>query len=369
MKIVRNTLLHLSLLLIVVSSSASAKEMSGFTPVWQSRLTENLFHFKPFEYSSCTVEEAYSRIFITNRVGEILILNSTSGEILSRYTMKDPIHRSPLLSDNSLFAGSTGGEIIALDVSRKHPQLLWRKELNGGIVSDIADDRDRLLLLTDRNTLYAISKKDGEIIFKVDSELKEGYSIYTTTPIISIAGRIIYTTSAGELFQIDGETGRIIDKQSIFNTEEKVDGFTGLAISDNSIFLSTLSGLLCKIDTTSGNIIWTRELKGITKMNIENSSGHILTLLSDGEIYIYDKEGSLLNRRIWLKKKTQGFNLTKKRILLRYTDGTVLLLSTSNLSFISSIKFRSPILSEITIQENQAYIFSSRGILYRFQIQ
>ncbi len=368
MRLLKKTIFILCFLTAIISGLNSS-ELNGFITLWQSRITENYFFYKPFEYSSCVIDSEYGRIFSANRTGEITILDSKSGEIISRYRMKDAIHRKPAISDNILIAGSTGGQLIALDVSRKHPTLIWQKELNGGIISDIKIDKDRLFVLTERNSIYVISIKDGTAIFQINSELNEGYSIYTSTPILIWKNRIIYTTSTGELYLLDSENGKLNHKLNIFNADEKPDGFSGISVLDDDVFISTFSGLLLKIDLTSGRIIWTRNLNSIAKMNIDNISKNILIAHSDGEISIHNRDGMLLMIRLWLKNMINGFENYKNRMLVRYADGTVLLLSIEDLSLISSIRFASQILSEITFENNQAYIFSSRGILYKFYLK
>lgn len=344
-------------------------EYEGFITKWQIRLTDNLFSFRPLEYSGCAVNPEFQRIFVTNRNGEIISINTINGDIEWRLFLKHPIHLKPIYREGILYIASTGGEIIALDTTKKRPSILWKKEVQGGIISDITIDNDILIFLTERNTLHLLSIKNGSTIQQINNDFIEGFTIYSNTPIIALKDKIIYVLSTGELYSIDKNDSKTIYKINIFNPDDKIDGFTGLISYKNNIILSTLSGLLYKIDSESGKIIWSRTLSQISTIKQNEESGDIFVFHSDGTIAVYDSDGKTVIKKTFLKKHIIGADVNDKRIIVRYTDGKMLLLSKNDLSFISLIRLDSPLIAPITYEKNYAYVFSSKGSLIKFLIQ
>ncbi len=361
-----------SLLLIGIlflSAYSFAGEPDGFIPEWQTHITDNYFFYKPIEYSGCVSDSISQRVFVTNKNGEILSLNSKTGEIEWRVALKHPIHRKPLFSKGILYAANTGGEISAIDVSGKRPETLWKREISGGIISDITEDEGRLFLLTERNILYSIDTKDGKILYQINNDFNEGFTVYTNTPVIVEKDKIVYTVSTGQLFVLQRDDGRLLYKIDIFNTDEKIDGFTGLNLQGGYIILSTLSGFLYRIQLVDGKILWSRVLSQIITTRTDKESGNIFLFHSDGTIAVYDSEGRLLRKKLPLKRKILGADILGQRLIVRYSEGEILSFAKEDLSLFSYIRLSAPVFAEIGFEQNYAYIFSSKGSLIKFLIK
>ncbi len=368
MKVYRFSLFKI-LITLFLTSVVSAGELDGFLPIWQSHITENIFSYKPLEYAGCDIDPEYGRVFVANKNGELISLISDTGEIEWRFSVRDPIHRRPLYSKNILYAATTGGEIIALDVSKKRPAVLWNKKVHGGIISEITENEDRLFLLTERNTLYSINKKDGNIIYQINNDLTDGFTVYTDTPILVINDKIIYTLSTGQLFVLNRDDGKLIYKMEIFNSDEKIDGFTGLNIFNGHIIISTLAGELYKIELLSGKTLWSRSLSQISTMKTIKDNGDIFVFHTDGTIALYDNNGSLICKKMPLKRRIIGADLIGKRLIVRYLDGDIISFSKEDLTLTSYIRLSAPVFSSVTSDEKYAYIFSSKGNLIKFIIK
>gem|GEM_PF-2993390 len=357
------------LIVILSAISVSSTEYKGISTIWQSEITDNLFQFKPSEYSGVEIDPRFKRIFTANRKGEIISINSQSGTVQWRYKVRNPILHKPLLNQDILIAGDSGGTVYALDVSKEFPKLIWQRQLTGAIISELTSYEERVFLITDRNILYSIDKKNGEIIYQANGDLYEGYSIYTNTPIIIDKSRIIYTISTGEIFVLNMSDGKQLYKINIFNTDDKIDGFTGLGILNNHIFISTLSGTLLCLDEDSGKIIWSRTLNNIVKMKIDTKTVSLVIGQNDGTIAIYDSDGKLLNKNKPLKSQIVNLNIYNKKVIIGYQNGSILILSEPDLEPITSLRLASPLLADISFDSDSAYLYSSKGVLYKMLIK
>lgn len=362
---------NLKILILIIFSVGIcyADELDGFIPVWQTQVSDNLFIYKPVEYSSLELDKEFGRVFLSNKNGEIVSVDSNTGKILWRYKTGYISHRRPILSNNILFLASTEGKINAIDVSKKRPSQLFARDLSGGIISEITLDGDKIFLLTERNTLYCLNMRDGTTIFQVNNDFNEGFSIYTNTPILVVNDFIVYTISTGELFVLNKSDGKLLYKLNLYNPDDKIDGFTGLFSSNEYIILSTYSGLLYKLELKTGKIIWSRQLSVISDIKVDKDSHNIFIAHGDGYISIFDTEGKLLLKRRPLKEKIAGIDIAENRLIVRYLNGYIILLSKTDMYFLSSIRLSSPVISEINYDNRFAYLFSSKGLLIKLLIK
>ncbi|MGC8928731.1 MAG: PQQ-binding-like beta-propeller repeat protein [Myxococcota bacterium] len=362
---------NLKILILIIFSVGIcySAELDGLIPVWQALVSDNLFIYKPVEYSGLELDKEFGRVFLSNKNGEIVSVDSDTGKILWRYKTGYISHRKPILSNNILFLASTEGKINAIDVSKKRPAQLFTRDLSGGIISEITLDGDRIFLLTERNTLYCLNMRDGTTIFQVNNDFNEGFSIYTDTPILAVKDYIVYTISTGELFVLNKSDGKLLYKLNLYNPEEKIDGFSGLFDLDEYIILSTYSGSLYKLELKTGKILWSRNLSGITSIKVDKENNNIYLANNDGTISIIDIDGKLLLKRRPLKEKVAGIDILGKRLIVRYLNGYIVSFLKTDLNPITFFRLSSPVISEINYDNRFAYLFSSKGLLIKILIK
>jgi len=356
-------------LTILITFPLFSVEYKGVSPVWQSRITENLFVFRPLEFSSISIDPEFKRVFAGTEKGEIVAIDSKSGDILWRYNTRNPILHKPVIDGNSLIAGDSGGVIYSLDISKRFPNLIWKKQLTGGIISDLTLFDKKAFLLTDRNILYSIDIESGDIVYQINGDIYEGFTILSNTPVIIDGKSLIYTISTGDLFTLDIKDGKQLYKMNIFNPDEKLDGFTGLGTIGDHLFVTTLSGSLMCIEKTSGKIVWSRALSGITRMKVDESTSIIIICQSDGTISIYDTDGRIQVKKKPLNLRIVNLSIDKNRVIVAYQNGSIFILAKSDLTPITSFRLSSPVLADIAINPPSAYIYSSKGVLYKVLLE
>ncbi|MCX7944727.1 MAG: PQQ-binding-like beta-propeller repeat protein [Deltaproteobacteria bacterium] len=367
---------YIVVLLWMVLSQVNSAELEGFIPVWTTQLTNDLFTYEPFEYSGCAIDTQFQRIFVANRLGEIISLNYTTGEIQWRFSLKHPIYLSPTYYSEKLFVANTNGEVIALDVSKNRPSIFWRRKLYGGIINNVTINVSNgektdgeLLLLTDRNTLYVLSISNGDIKLHISGNVTEDLTFYSNLPIKTIGNKIIYALSTGELIITNKDNDKDTSKITIYNSGDNINGFSGFASLDQHIFLSTYTGLFYKIDIDSGRIVWSRNLSPISTIKIDEESNNIFVFHLDGSISIMDKDGSLIMKRLISSGSIAGADIIGNRVLVRYNDGKMFLFAKDGLYPLSSIKLTSPVFASIAHSNNHIYVFTSKGTLIKFLLQ
>lgn len=362
--------LIVALIIITISvSTTGAEEFEGFNTVWLTNITDYLFSFKPNEYSGVAIDERTGRVFVANSKGELVSVNSADGSIEWRYRLENAVVTRPVYLEGRVFVATSGGELYSIDVSSKRPSILWSRTLGSGIVSDITLDKERIFLITEKNTIFCINQKDGSIVYQITHQIPEGFSIFTNRPVILSDKKAIYAISTGELHIVQKEDGKLLNKLDIYSPDDRIDGFSGLEILDDSIYLSTSSGALYRIEIESSKIIWSRNAHPISDLKIDRETKRLISFFQNGEIATYDTDGRLLKRTKFIDREILGGDKIGSRIIIRYAKGILIMISAEDLSMISSISLGYSVMAPILYSGKFAYLFTSKGSLIKFFIK
>jgi outer membrane protein assembly factor BamB len=109
---------------------------------------------------------------------ELIALDASNGSIQWRYTTEDWVWSGPILADNVLYFGDLSGFFYALDATDH--SLVWRIQPQNSILDKPVLLNDNIYLTTEGDTLFIINKTDGKV---VDSRVIGGL-IYAS-PVIS----------------------------------------------------------------------------------------------------------------------------------------------------------------------------------------
>ena len=196
------------------------------------------------------------------------------GLIKWNYTTKGPIRSEPILSDGSIFFGSSDNYIYALNsetgVEKWRYETGWQIDATPSIFNDIlfvASNDNNLYALnkekgnlnwlfscnaaihtkpvvygeyvffgSDDGQLYAIDQNNGEYIWSFSPEDKIGYDNinYITTPILSqpsVDRGVVYIGVNGTIYGIDAQTTEEIPELSYRDADVTIEAWIFIIIS------------------------------------------------------------------------------------------------------------------------------------------
>ncbi len=202
---------------------------------------------------------ATSNIYNNNVVapyssGQLVMLDSKTGvEIWNKSLVNNQqnstslymndIDMTPLVADDTIYVGNYMGTLFAIDGN--NARVKWQNESAGGN-SDAWNTEDFIFTVNKFSQLLAIYKLDGHVKWVLDlktqEKLKKDAAPFYSGPIM-INGKLILTSSTGSLFEIDTQTGKVINR---FNIPKDI--YAPPIVADNLLYLFNNNGTLVVIN-------------------------------------------------------------------------------------------------------------------------
>lgn len=283
-----------------------------FTPsiVWDKSVGNGVEQF----YSELAPAWDGSAVYAADRKGLVKALELDSGkEIwsvdLSKRTGFLSANLSALLSGgltidgDKIFIGTERGTVIALN--KEDGQIVWDVEVAGEALSKPTVSNDLVMIHTSNGQLQALDVNSGEIKWTVNMD----------TPSLSLRGESAPAVAFGAAI-VGGDNGRVsavLLSQGQLIWQQRISQVTSSTeigrlndvdmspiIDDGKVYAIAYNGTLAALDMRSGQILWKRELGSVNNM-----------VLSGENLYLVDQ-----NDRVLSVRKSDGVTLWTQEELL-----------------------------------------------------
>ena len=241
------------------------------------------------------------RVVCASTDGSVYCLNAKNGKKIWEYKTEKGIVACPLVVDGDVYIGSSFGKFYAIDL--KTGKTRWVFDgVKGFIEARAVADKDKVYIGSWGNEFYALSRRDGSLVWKWNNGGSRMLSAAANFPVIG-SGRIFITTPERATRALDKETGREIWMSKETNGRES----QGISADGRTLYVKTmLTNELIGVDTAADTcrIVWRCKLPNDQDMDlapgpIESSDDAILVPSSIGKVYAVSPDGS---RVIWAKK-------------------------------------------------------------------
>ncbi len=194
-------------------------------------------------------------------------------------------YATPTVVDNTLYIGSTGRHITAID--RIHGKKIWRAEVKGPVYGGIAVQGGTLYFGDGKGYVYAMDAAKGGILWHYETG-----SDIMCTPVVE-GGLVYFTTMSGHLLAIDQITGakRFQTPRRTSTGEFTIRGSSSPVQWKNRIISGFADGSIAAFDISSGAVIWEKRLSNLSQPMQDVDSTPLLigdTVVagsSDGNLY------------------------------------------------------------------------------------
>ncbi|EMM9643074.1 outer membrane protein assembly factor BamB [Providencia rettgeri] len=283
-----------------------------FTPsiVWDKSVGNGVEQF----YSELSPAWDGSAVYAADRKGLVKAFELDSGkEIwsvdLSKRTGFLSANLSALLSGgltvdgDKIFIGTERGTVIALN--KEDGQVIWDVEVAGEALSKPVVSNDLVVIHTSNGQLQALDINSGEIKWTVNMD----------TPSLSLRGESAPAVAFGAAI-VGGDNGRVnavLLSQGQLIWQQRISQVTSSTeigrlndvdmtpiIDDGKVYAIAYNGTLASLDMRSGQILWKRELGSINDM-----------VMSGENLYLVDQ-----NDRVLSVRKSDGVTLWTQEDLL-----------------------------------------------------
>ncbi len=316
-------------------------------------------------------------IFYSDNDFNILSKNTNTGKL--NWSIKLEFEKDENFSlvsgfflDNKTLFFSTGlGNIYAVDAVEG--KIKWIKKFGIQFSRPPVISKDKIFLVSDDNQLYAINKKNGDLVWSHLGNIEELSIIGGSKPALD-EGIIVISYSSGEIFALNESNGSVIwfDNISTSNFFSKTninDIQSPICIEKGKLFVPTFSNKLLVYDLKTGKKSWDAKLSSISPMVISGETIYVIDI--NGKLMSLDKVSGKLLWAVQLKSKKgdkevnwSGPLLSSYKLLVVSSEGTVLSLSPFTGKTLSKVNLKESFISQPIQVKEKIYLISKQGSLY-----
>lgn len=241
---------------------------------------------------------AGNRLFVATGYGEVVALDTTSGQVLWRQRVDAPVTGAPATDGDAVYVSGRDGSAWAIQAA--DGKVLWQVTGTPGPAGYVGTAApsvgDRAVIFpTNAGDLMAVLKIGGGTkIWQASLAGKRLGRAYAFTADVTgdavIDGKVLYAGSgAGRTVAMSASSG-----ERIWSAGEGALG--PVVVAGGSLFLVNDQAELVRLDATTGEVIWTIEMPYYTKDKVKRRKeiyAHYGPVLAGGRIIVVSSDGLL----------------------------------------------------------------------------
>lgn len=233
--------------------------------------------------------------------------------------------------------------------------------------------KNKVFAVSDDNQTFCLNLKNGEIIWNHIGNLEEVSIIGGSKPA-AIDNTVVLSYSSGEIYALDENDGSLIwfdnvGSSNYFSRSALNDIQSPLSIVNNKVYSPTFSDKLLVYDLNDGSKIWELKISSINQVTISGEALYIIDTL--GKLLCLDSKTGKLLWSVQLKTNYDGEEirwygplLTSNKLLVANSFGTILSLSPFTGKTLSKLNFDEEfILSPFQIKD-EVFLITKKGTIF-----
>ncbi|HIP76253.1 MAG TPA: outer membrane protein assembly factor BamB [Psychromonas hadalis] len=265
-------------------------------------------------------------IYVASRDGDVEAFDLKTGKSLWSVDFSDlnenKNNRRVLFSGglsqgaNSLFVGTENGQVLAID--KDEGKLKWIKSVVGEVIARPIYADGSLVIHTSRGNLSALDATTGEEIWALAHKQPKLTLRGSGTPSISQGG-VVYGRSDGFVAVTLLATGQPLWQLPIgrphgaTELDRLVDVDMKPVIFNGVVYILAYNGNLVAIDLLKGQQLWSQDLAGYTDLAISGTTIYLTD--SRGHVFALNRDDG---KKIWENKELAYRNVTGVAVANEY---------------------------------------------------
>jgi outer membrane protein assembly factor BamB len=280
--------------------------LAAFNPVVTPRATWTAQVGKSGGFSFRPDSEG-GRIYAAAADGSITILDETSGRVARRVETKKPFSGGVEVGEGKIVAGTSKGEVVALDTDGK---LVWTTSVAGEIIAPPSVAAKTVLVRTADGRVFGLSADDGKRKW-VFQRPTPALLLRTEAGVQAIGRDVLAGFPNGKLVALDVEDGKLTWEVSVTQprgtTElERISDIAGLPVIDGgTVCAAAYQSKVACIDIQSRNMLWSREIS--SSRALVSDARHLYVVDDSGAVHALDKASGA---SVWKQDKLLHRKLT-----------------------------------------------------------
>lgn len=212
----------------------------------------------------------------------LYMLDASNGQFIRKFATEGGIVSRPVTAEGLILFGSQDAHLYA--ISSATGQFAWNYTTDGPIHTSPTVNQGHVFWGSDDGYLYAVNLANHRLAWRFD-----GGSPVRSSPVVS-GDYLYFGTDQGDFFciTVSGQMKwRSKAKRSIMGTP---------AVSHNTVFFTSLDGMLYALDAKSGWAVWRFRMGKGSVSTPCIAENYVIVGSADGNIYCVDSNSS---REIW----------------------------------------------------------------------
>ncbi|WP_022942032.1 outer membrane protein assembly factor BamB [Psychromonas hadalis] len=295
-----------------------------YTPqiAWQASIGSGVDKY----YSQLQPAADDEAVYVASREGEVKAFAATTGKLLWSNDFSDhqsnELNRSARFSGgihlalDTLFIGTENAQVLAID--KNNGELRWLVKVSGEVIASPIYSKGLVVVHTSRGALIALDSSTGEQVWVLNNKQPKLTLRGSATPTIAQGG-IIYGRADGFVSAALLESGQplwqlpVARPYGATELDRIVDADMQPIVRNGIIYALAYNGNLVAIDLLKGQQLWEKKYSGYSDIAL---SGRTL-YLSDyrGYLFAIDRNNG---EEIWVNKQLAYRNVTGVAIANQY---------------------------------------------------
>ena len=256
-------------------------------------------------------------VFAASENGEVVAINSISGDIVWQTELDTTITGGVGAGDNIVMVATEEAELVTFQQS--DGQELWRARVSSEVLSQPKTNGDIVVAQTVDGKLVALDRHTGDRRWTYETTLPALTLRGTSSPVITPDDKVIAGFSNGILVAVAAEDGvwnweeRVAVPEGQYDIDRVIDVDGELLLDGSRILAASYQGNLMAFDISTGRIVW----------GLEASSYHGVDQ-GFGNIYYSDDKSHLIAVRdnsddvVWQNEELQYRELTAPKTITNF---------------------------------------------------
>ena len=249
---------------------------------------------------------------------------------------KYPLKFSITSNDNFIYIADNLGLIIAFDIVSA--KLIWRTELGVPLLSNLSFYKKNLFITNSNGKIFSLNSLNGKVNWSYETG-SAATSSHKAYQLAVFNDKLLFSNNFANLYCIDLKKQNLswslsLERESNYSDVSFLE-LSNLVMEKNNLYLSSNFGLVLKIDTDTGEVIWS---------NV--STSNFLPMLNKNSLFLVDKNGIF-----------NIFNKASGKVLFQKNLFEIL---KSN-----KIKLKNIEVTNVFFASNIIYVFTNTGFIFK----
>ena len=254
----------------------------AFQPTWRAILgLKDSFSSSRSFISGVAVHDRLPILAIVGFDRKLQIRHKESGDLLRTLDLQASGVGSPIFDQERLLITTKDGRLSCYDLEKN--TIKWSRQFSGLLSTPLTLDKERIYVVDGSNSLYALHRKTGKIIWQKRREAPEDFSLFGESQPYVYKDLLYMGYSDGKLIAYQVKNGREVWSKDLSPQRDQFqDVDADFVVYGNVLYAASAASGLYALDPSTGKRKWFFPIEGIVRLNaVEND---LLIGLQHGEI-------------------------------------------------------------------------------------